>query len=126
MSGVLYFDGNCGMCTRSVQSLNNRQRTGDLQIAPFQRPGTADRLGVPADQMLEAAWWQEDSSGTVFRGAEAINAAVAAGLGTRIPLRVYRVPGVRQLQNAIYRWVATHRYRFPGTTPHCAAQPGDC
>ncbi|MGV9803199.1 thiol-disulfide oxidoreductase DCC family protein [Mycobacterium sp. NPDC003449] len=125
MNGVLYFDGNCGMCTRSVNALTRRQRTGDLSIAPFQRPGTAERLGVPADQMLEAAWWQ-DSSGAVYRGAEAVNAAVSAGFGTRVPLRVYRVPGMRQLQNAIYRWIATHRYRFPGTTPHCAARPGDC
>ncbi|GAT01711.1 thiol-disulfide oxidoreductase DCC family protein [Mycolicibacterium fortuitum] len=125
MSGVLYFDGNCGMCTRSVNALTKRQRTGDLRIVPFQAAGTADRLGVPADQMLEAAWWQE-SSGEVYRGAEAINAAVSAGFGTRIPLSVYRVPGVRQLQNAVYRWVATHRYRFPGTTPHCQARPGDC
>lgn len=125
MSGVLYFDGNCGMCTRSVNALTDRQRTGNLHIAPFQRPGTAERLGVPADQMLEAAWWQ-DSSGVVYRGAEAINAAVSAGFGTRIPLRLYHVPGVRHLQNAIYRWVATHRYRFPGTTPHCEARPGDC
>lgn len=61
MSGVLYFDGNCGMCTRSVNALTKRQRTGDLRIAPFQAAGTADRLGVPADQMLEAAWWQESS-----------------------------------------------------------------
>ncbi len=125
MNGVLYFDGNCGMCTRSVNALTSRQRTGDLRTAPFQAAGTADRLGVSADQMLEAAWWQ-DSSGEVYRGAEAINAAASAGFGTRIPLRVYRVPGVRQLQNAVYRWVATHRYRFPGTTPHCAARPGDC
>ncbi|MUL83180.1 MULTISPECIES: thiol-disulfide oxidoreductase DCC family protein [unclassified Mycolicibacterium] len=125
MSGVLYFDGNCGMCTRSANALTDRQRTGDLRIAPFQQPGTAERLGVPADQMLEAAWWQ-DSSGVVYRGAEAINAAVSTGFGTRIPLGVYRIPGIRQLQNAVYRWVVTHRYRFPGTTPHCAARPGDC
>lgn len=125
MSGVLYFDGNCGMCTRSVNSLMRRQRTGDLHIEPFQRPGTPELLGVSHDEMFEAAWWK-DSSGNVYRGAEAINAALSAGMGSRIPLAVYRIPGVRQLQNAAYRWVAGHRYRFPGTTPHCAARPGDC
>ncbi|MBU9767214.1 DUF393 domain-containing protein [Mycobacterium sp. TNTM28] len=125
MSGVLYFDGNCGMCTRSVDALVRRQRTGELQIAPFQRPGTAERLGVTAEQLAEAAWWA-DSSGEVYRGAEAINAALAAGMGSRIPLAVYRIPGIRQLQDATYRWVAGHRYRFPGTTPHCAVRPADC
>ncbi|MHC9294628.1 thiol-disulfide oxidoreductase DCC family protein [Mycobacterium sp. LTG2003] len=125
MSGVLYFDGNCGMCTRSVHALTDRQRTGDVRIAPFQQPGTARRLDVPTDLMVEAAWWH-DTSGVVYRGAEAINAALAAGYGTQIPLRLYRLPGMRLLQDAVYRWVATHRYRFPGTTPHCAAHPGDC
>ncbi|MCV7285467.1 DUF393 domain-containing protein [Mycolicibacterium wolinskyi] len=125
MSGVLYFDGNCGMCTRSVRALSGRQRTGDVRIAPFQKAGTAERLGVPVDRMVEAAWWH-DADGAVYRGAEAINAALGAGFGTRIPLRLYRLPGVRRLEDVVYRWVATHRYRFPGTTPHCAAQPGDC
>lgn len=125
MSGVLYFDGNCGMCTRSANSLIRRQRTGEVHIEPFQRPGTPELLGVSNDEMLEAAWWK-DSSGDVYRGAEAINAALAAGMGSRIPLVLYRIPGVRQVQNVAYRWVASHRYRFPGTTPHCAARPGDC
>lgn len=125
MSGVLYFDGNCGMCTRSVNWLSRIQRTGELRTAPYQRAGVAERLGLSTDRMYEAAWWQ-DSSGVVYGGAEAINAALGVSFGTRIPLRLYRMPGIRQLQDAIYRWVATHRYRFPGTTPHCAAKPGDC
>ncbi|PJK19975.1 thiol-disulfide oxidoreductase DCC family protein [Mycolicibacterium goodii] len=125
MGGVLYFDGNCGMCTRSVHALADRQRTGDLHIAPFQKDGTAALLGVPADRMTTAAWWL-DQTGEVYRGAEAVNAAVSVAYGSPIPLRLYRIPGIRQLQDAVYRWIAAHRYRFPGATPHCTARPGDC
>ena len=125
MGGVLYFDGNCGMCTRSVHALASRQRTGDLQIAPFQKAGTAALLGVDDQTMTGAAWWL-DHTGAVYRGAEAVNAAVSAGYGSRIPLWVYRAPGIRQLEDAVYRWIAAHRYRFPGATPHCTARPGDC
>ena len=125
MSGVLFFDGACGMCTRSRELLLKLNRTGELTTEPLQRPGTAERLGISQDRLMESVWWL-DSSGEVYSGAEAANAAVSAGLGSRLPLTVYRIPGVRSLQNAVYRWVADHRYRFPGTTPYCESHPVGC
>jgi predicted DCC family thiol-disulfide oxidoreductase YuxK len=125
MTGVLYFDGGCGMCTRARNLLMSWNRTGDLQTEPYQRDGTAQRLGISEDQMPESVWWL-DSSGTVYAAAEAANAAVSAALGTQLPLRIYRLPGIRQLQEATYRWVATHRYKFPGTTPYCESHPVGC
>jgi predicted DCC family thiol-disulfide oxidoreductase YuxK len=125
MKGVLYFDGVCGMCTRFVYSLKRVDRTGGLEIMPFQQPGTAERLGISPSRMTESGWWL-DSSGQVYGGAEAVNAALSAALGTRLPLALYRVPGIRFLQERVYRWVANHRYRFPGTTPHCESHPVAC
>lgn len=125
MSGVFFFDGACGMCTRSRDLLVKLDRTGDMRTEPFQHAGTAERLGIPADRLGESVWWL-DSSGDVFGGAEAANAAVSAALGTRLPLHVYRMPGIRSLQDAVYRWVAAHRYRFPGTTPYCESHPVAC
>jgi predicted DCC family thiol-disulfide oxidoreductase YuxK len=125
MSGVLYFDGACGMCTRSRDLLLKLNRTGDLLTEPLQSAGAAERLGIPASRLLESVRWL-DASGEVYAGAEAANAAVSAALGTRLPLRFYRMPGIRWLQEAIYRWVAAHRYRFPGTTPYCESHPAAC
>jgi len=124
-SGVLFFDGACGMCTRSRDFLLKFNRTGAVRTEPLQRPGTAERLGVPADRLMESIWWL-DSSGEVYGGAEAANAAVSAAIGTRLPLMAYRVPGMRSLQEAIYRWVADNRYRFPGKTPYCESHPVAC
>ncbi len=123
--GVLFFDGACGMCTRSRDFLLKLNRTGDLQTEPLQRADTAERLGVSPEALMERIWWL-DSSGQVYGGAEAANAAVSAALGTRFPLLVYRIPGMRSVQEAIYRWVADHRYRFPGTTPYCESHPVAC
>ena len=125
MSGVLYFDGACGMCTRARNLLVRLDRTGDLVTEPLQSAGAADRLGIPASHLLDSVRWL-DSSGEVYAGAEAANAAFAAAIGTRLPLLVYRVPGIRFVQEAVYRWVATHRYRFPGTTPYCESHPAGC
>jgi predicted DCC family thiol-disulfide oxidoreductase YuxK len=123
--GVLFFDGACGMCTRSRDFLLKLDRTGDLQTEPLQRAGTAERLGISHERLMESVWWL-DPSGQVYGGAEAANAAVSVALGTRLPLRLYRVPGMRSVQSAIYRWVADHRYRFPGKTPYCESHPVAC
>ena len=125
MAGILFFDGNCGMCTRAHDFLVRHDRTGNLETEPLQGPGVAERLGVPDDQLLEAMRWL-DASGAVYTGAEAANAAVSVALGTRLPILIYRVPGIRQVQDAVYRWVATHRYRFPGKTPYCESHPVSC
>jgi predicted DCC family thiol-disulfide oxidoreductase YuxK len=125
MSGVLFFDGACGMCTRWVYFLVEHDRTGNVETAPLQSPGVAERLGIPDDRLLEAMRWL-DSSGAVYTGAEAWAAAWSVALGTRLPLRFYRIPGIRFVQNAVYRWVANHRYRFRGTTPYCESHPVAC
>ncbi len=125
MSGTLFFDGQCGMCTRSRNLLLKINRTGDLQTEPLQSEGVAERLGVLDSQLLDSVRWL-DSSGQVYAGAEAANAAVSAALGIRLPLLVYRFPGIRSLEDAVYRWVADHRYRFPGTTPYCESHPVAC
>ena len=113
------------MCTRARDFLARHDRTGSLETEPLQGPGVAERLGVPDERLLEAMRWL-DSSGAVYTGAEAWAAAWSVALGTRLPLLVYRIPGIRLVQNAIYRWVADHRYRFPGATPYCESHPVAC
>jgi predicted DCC family thiol-disulfide oxidoreductase YuxK len=125
MSGVLFFDGACGMCTRARNFLVRHDRTGGLQTEPLQGPGVAERLGVSHDRVLDAMRWL-DSSGAVYTGAEAWAAAWSVALRTRLPLVIYRIPGIRAVQDVVYRWVADHRYRFPGTTPYCESHPVAC
>jgi predicted DCC family thiol-disulfide oxidoreductase YuxK len=124
-AGILFFDGACGMCTRSRDLLLKMDRTGNLQTEPLQSPGAAQRLGIAPTRLLESVRWL-DSSGAVYSGAEAANAALSAAIGTRIPLAIYRMPGMRFIEEAIYRWVAANRYRFPGTTPYCQSHPSAC
>lgn len=125
MTGTLFFDGKCGMCTRAVYAIARLDRTGGLTVEPLQGDGVAERLGVAPSRILESAKWL-DSSGAVYTSAEAMNAALSAALGTRLPLWIYRIPGIRALQDAVYAYVAGHRYRFPGTTPYCESHPVAC
>ena len=113
------------MCTRARDFLVRHDRTGNVETEPLQSAGVAERLGIPHEQVLEAMRWL-DSSGAVYGGAEALNAALSVALGTRLPLLIYRIPGIRFIQDAVYRWVADHRYRCPGTTPYCESHPAAC
>jgi predicted DCC family thiol-disulfide oxidoreductase YuxK len=124
-AGTLFFDGACGMCTRSRDLLLRFNRTGSVQTETLQSPGTAQRLGIEPASLLESIRWL-DASGAVYSGAEAANAAFSAAIGTRIPLAIYRIPGIRFIEEAVYRWIAAHRYRFPGTTPYCESHPTAC
>jgi predicted DCC family thiol-disulfide oxidoreductase YuxK len=123
--GTLFFDGACGMCTRSRDLLLRMDRTGKLRTETLQSRGAAQRLGIAPTSLLESVRWL-DSSGTVYSGAEAANAALSAAIGTRIPLVIYRIPGIRFIEDVVYRWVVAHRYRFPGTTPYCESHPSAC
>ena len=125
MSGVWFFDGQCGMCTRFHNFVARLDRSGRLRSEPLQGAGAAERLGIPAARLLESTWWLDDD-GQVYAGAEAVNVAISVALGSRLPLWIYRTPGIRATQNAVYRWVAAHRYRFPGTTPYCQSHPVAC
>jgi predicted DCC family thiol-disulfide oxidoreductase YuxK len=124
-AGTLFFDGACGMCTRSRDLLLRMDRAGNVQTEALQSPGAAERLGITSASLLESVRWL-DSSGSVYSGAEAANAALSAAIGNRIPLAVYRIPGIRFIEDVVYRWVVAHRYRFPGTTPYCESHPNAC
>lgn len=92
---------------------------------PLQRPGVAEEAGVSRQRLTAEVCWL-DADGTASWGAEAINAALSEALGNRLPLRIYRLPGIRGLQGLGYRFVAANRHRLPGSTPWCAANPADC
>ena len=72
------------------------------------------------------AEWAIASDGGRYRGAEGVNAVVAAVLGTAVPLFVYSLPGIRQLQDIVYYLVASNRSRLPGDHPYCAQHPAEC
>jgi predicted DCC family thiol-disulfide oxidoreductase YuxK len=67
MTGVLFFDGACGMCTRARDFLVRHDRTGNVETEPLQSAGVAERLGIPHEQVLEAMRWL-DTSGAVYTG----------------------------------------------------------
>ena len=63
--------------------------------------------------------WFVDEYGRLTGGAVAVNEAMKFIWWARPFAWLYPLPGVRQLEDRIYRWVANNRYRMPGSTPSC-------
>lgn len=97
-------------------------RHARIDVLPWQTPGLLERAGLTAAQCAEAAWFVYPD-GRQFRAAAAINRALRemGGFWRALSL-LYAVPGIRQVEDAAYRWVARNRHRLPGASAACAVQ----
>ncbi len=92
-------------------------------MRPFQGHGVLADVGLRRDEAAASVWWLGED-GRLAHGADAVNAAVSAALGIRLPLAFYRL--TRGLQERAYTWVANNRHRLHGVTPYCTEHPQDC
>jgi predicted DCC family thiol-disulfide oxidoreductase YuxK len=122
---TLVFDGTCGFCTRSVRLLKAIDRDCRVTAVPFQKSGVPASVGLTVEE-CEATAWAIAPDGGRYQGAEAVNAAVAAALGVRVPLLLYSLPGMKQLQDLTYYLVASNRGRLPGDRSYCGQHPAEC
>ena len=107
---------------RLVKRLDRGRR---VTAEPYQKPGVPASVGLSTEQ-CEAAVWAVSPDGKRYRGAGAINASLAAATGVALPLLLYGLPGIRQLQDLGYAFVAAVRGKLPGDKPYCKQHPGEC
>lgn len=122
---TVIFDGSCDFCTWAVELLERLDRDHRVRAVPFQAPGMLGRFGLTRAE-AEAAAWAVTPHGKRYRGAGAVNVALAVALGSRWPMILYRLPGLRQIQDALYAAVARYRHRFRGVRPYCEQHPDAC
>ena len=109
---------------RLVRALDRHRR---VTAVPFQASGTPAAHGLTVAECEAAAWAVTPDPGRRrYRGAAAVNAALAVALGTWLPVRFYELPGVRRIQDAVYAWVARNRSRLRGDVPFCDRYPERC
>ncbi len=117
---VLIYDGTCGFCLRQVARLH-RWLGPRLRALPCQSEAARELLpDLSADELASQVWVVIDHRRS--GGAQAIVRAVNLRWPVRLLTWPYWLPGLRQLAEAVYRWVAANRYRFGGT---CALRRDD-
>ena len=109
---------------RLVERLDRNRR---VTAVPYQKPGVPASAGLTVEQCEKAAW-AVTPDGRYYRGAGAINAALAVAAGKKLPLLAYALPGIKQLQDLVYAFIAAYRGKLPlpSVEPHCKEHPEEC
>ena len=113
---IIFFDGVCGLCNRSVDLLLRWDAKGVLRFAPLQ--GTTAQAMLPEEQVRDLdSLVLKDAQGIHRRSDAALLALEHLGDGWRGVGLLRALP--RGLRDAVYGLVARHRYRWFGKRTSC-------
>jgi predicted DCC family thiol-disulfide oxidoreductase YuxK len=116
---ILFFDGVCGLCDRTVHFLLARDRRDRIRFAPLQSEVAARLLpplgGRPED--LDTLYFLT-REGRLLKKSQAVLAAVAALGGVWALLGILKVVP-RPVLDVVYDFVASVRYRLFGKYDAC-------
>jgi predicted DCC family thiol-disulfide oxidoreductase YuxK len=115
--GLLIYDGDCGLCSRTAAWLKRRLPAG-YEVQPSQRL-ELEAFDLTRPEVHEHAYWI-DPDRTQHRGHRAIARALEASGGTLGFLApAMRVWPISPLAAWIYHLVARNRHHFPGASDRC-------
>lgn len=120
---VLLYDGTCGLCASSVQTILRHDRRGTLRFASIDGAyGRGACVRHPELAAIDSMVWVEPAANgqpeRVFvRSAAVLHVARYLGGFWRLALAGALVP--RRLRDAAYDSVARHRHRLPGAGATC-------
>jgi predicted DCC family thiol-disulfide oxidoreductase YuxK len=106
--GWLFYDAECGFCTRIARLLAGPLQKRALAIAPLQDPRVGTLLGLSRDELLRAIRLVL-SDGHQHAGAEVFVALARELWWLRPLLWIWNVPGGSFALHSAYHWVAGRR-----------------
>lgn len=118
---VVIYDSACRLCTDAVARLRAMPLRAEWEAVPLQSGEVAGLLppGYPLDQLQAELHVVDASTGSMYRGADAIVHLMTLLPALRFLAVLYRIPGVRPIAAAAYRAVAKRRYKLFGQTGDC-------
>jgi predicted DCC family thiol-disulfide oxidoreductase YuxK len=119
--GWLFFDVECGFCTRLARWIAPILARRQMGVAPLQDPRVAALLGIGSKELLrELRFLSED--GAAYGGADAVLAVARQVWWGRPLVWISKIPGVMNGLHNGYRWVAARR-SCAGADAHQCAMP---
>ena len=114
---IVFYDGVCGFCHKTVQLLRKYDRLNQLRFAPLQGT-TAQNMLSPEDYEPPYESLVLVMRGVTYHRSEAALRALASCNRPLSMLRIFLVvpPFIR---DAIYRLISQNRYRLFGKTASC-------
>lgn len=116
---TLVYDGECRVCSRSVNVLRKLDSGEDIEIVPSQAAGVMARFPwIPPRAFTESIQLIGPGNET-WQGAAAVEHVLSVLPRAKWVAWIFRIPVVRSLADRFYRWFARNRYRL-GCGQHCA------
>ena len=106
--GWLFFDAQCGFCTRIAQWLEPILLRRGLGVAPLQDPRVGALLGLRQQELLRELRFLL-SDGTHQGGANAVIAVAGEIWWARPLVWLSLIPGMMNVLHSGYQWIAEQR-----------------
>jgi predicted DCC family thiol-disulfide oxidoreductase YuxK len=109
---VLLYDGRCRFCRAQLKRLIPLARANTIEPMSFHKPGVLERFpGLSFDECMTAMHLVAPD-GRVYKGFEAAVRALMTRPILGWPAHAYYLPGIRQVCDFVYAWIAANRYRL--------------
>jgi predicted DCC family thiol-disulfide oxidoreductase YuxK len=122
-ANIVFYDGVCGLCDRTVRFLLKRDKTQRFKFAPLQGETAKRRADLPAD-LKSIAFVTDHGTAKVqlyFRSEAVLQILDQLGGFWRVVSWLRIIP--RPLRDAIYIAIAQRRYRWFGRFDTCRIPP---
>jgi predicted DCC family thiol-disulfide oxidoreductase YuxK len=106
--GWLFFDAECGFCSKIARWLAPILGRRGFAVAPLQDPRVGALLGMKRRELLRELRFLL-SDGTQFGGADAVLAVARQIWWARPLVWLSKVPGMMAALHSGYQWVAAQR-----------------
>lgn len=121
-TGWIFFDAECRFCVAARRRWGRTFERHGFVWLPMQTPGTTERLGVTPD-MLRAEMWVLPAGASPLGGVDAWIGLMRHVWWLKPLAVVLDLPGLKRLAQAVYRWIARHRYCLAGRCRIMPPQP---
>ena len=108
---ILFYDGDCGLCNRSVRFLMKRDRPSRLRFAPLQGETARDRLEPELRESLSTIVYHRADASMFIRSDAVLHALIDIRSGWRFLARAALVVP-RAWRDGVYNQVSKNRHRF--------------
>ncbi len=121
---IIFFDGVCNLCNRSVQFIIKKDKKKQFRFASLQGKAGQELLkkfNSPADQFNSFILAEGDH--IYNRSTAVLRMLRKLGSGWQLFYGFIIVP--RFIRNAIYNWIARNRYKWYGKKNECMVPSAD-
>ncbi|MEX2243667.1 MAG: DCC1-like thiol-disulfide oxidoreductase family protein [Fimbriimonadaceae bacterium] len=120
---VIFFDGHCGLCNRSVDAVLRRDKGHVFRFAPLQGETAGAIFTDMTEEERMNSFLLKDEDGVHDRSTAALR--VSRRLGGLASLLYALIIVPRPVRDWVYGLVARHRYKIWGRSDSCRIPTAD-